>query len=169
MESRKAYGDVDAVRGDSDAAKEGEGSAIGVIETDEGREIRDGGVLVVEKNTGSIASLGWTVRSRHWSLFKTLIPSPNLMTWKWKIRMTRARPLYYWPYKRSNIIRGVCTQSPVVTRLAIFHLICRYLHGVLPWYSFFDVNGGHSHGLFFLRCATYPLLPISSKSWVLVP
>lgn len=80
VESRKAYGDVDAVRGDTDAAKEGEGSAIGVIETDEGGEIRDGGVLVVEENTGSIASLGWTLRSRHWSLFETLIPFPNLMT-----------------------------------------------------------------------------------------
>ena len=45
------YSDIDSMEREADTAKEGEGSAVGVVEGEEGVEIRDFCVFVVQQDT----------------------------------------------------------------------------------------------------------------------
>lgn len=45
------YSDIDSMEREADTAKEGEGSAVGIVEGEEGVEIRDFCVFVVKQDT----------------------------------------------------------------------------------------------------------------------
>ena len=46
-----SYSDIDSMEREADTAKEGEGSAVGIVEGEEGVEIRDFCVFVVKQDT----------------------------------------------------------------------------------------------------------------------
>lgn len=65
LKERRAYGDVDTIWSDPDPAKEAERSAIGVVKADEGGEIGNGSVLVVEEDSSSFPFLSPSSALRH--------------------------------------------------------------------------------------------------------
>lgn len=83
-----SYSDIDSMEREADTAKEGEGSAVGIVEGEEGVEIRDFCVFVVKQDTILLLLLlllfafallilvavchGWAPRDRATSLYKGL-------------------------------------------------------------------------------------------------
>lgn len=81
-----SYSDIDSMEREADTAKEGEGSAVGIVEGEEGVEIRDFCVFVVKQDTILLLLLlfafallilvavchGWATQDRATTLYKGL-------------------------------------------------------------------------------------------------